>query len=103
MSNAVQPDPQILDKLRRYEALLHKWQKAVNLVGPATLPDSWQRHFVDSMHLAALLPEEKKTLYDLGSGAGFPGLVLAIMRPDMEISLIESDQKKMCLPQHCFT
>ncbi len=94
MSNAVQPDPQILDRLRQYEALLHKWQKAVNLVGPATLPDSWQRHFVDSMQLAALLPEGKGKLYDLGSGAGFPGLVLAIMRSDLDVSLIESDQKK---------
>ena len=81
-------------RLRQYEALLGKWQKAINLVGPATLADSWNRHFVDSAQMAPLLPPEAKTLYDLGSGAGFPGLVLAILRPELEVTLIESDHKK---------
>lgn len=83
-----------LEKLRQYEALLVKWQRAVNLVGPATIPDAWDRHFVDSFQLLPLLPAGTKTLYDLGSGAGFPGLVLAIICPDISVTLIESDQKK---------
>ena len=95
-----QPDPlsnvshETLARLRQYEALLVKWQKAINLVGPATIPDAWNRHFVDSAQMAALLPEHAKTLYDLGSGAGFPGLVLGILKPDLSVTLIESDQKK---------
>lgn len=83
-----------MDRLRQYEALLRKWQKAINLVGPATLDDAWNRHFVDSLQILPLLPPGKKTLYDLGSGAGFPGLVLAMARPDLIVTLIESDQRK---------
>lgn len=83
-----------LDRLRQYQALLEKWQRAINLVGPATLPDAWARHFTDSAQLLPLLPAGAKTLYDLGSGAGFPGLVLAVLRPDVAVTLIESDQKK---------
>lgn len=83
-----------LDKLRQYEALLVKWQKAINLVGPATLPDAWERHFIDSLQLTPLIPESSKTLYDLGSGAGFPGLVLAMARPELAVTMIESDERK---------
>ena len=80
--------------MRAYEALLVKWQKAINLVGPATMPEAWTRHFIDSIQLATFLPESARTLHDLGSGAGFPGLVLAMARPDLTVTLIESDQKK---------
>ncbi len=83
-----------IDALRRYEALLVKWQKAINLVGPATIAEAWSRHFIDSLQLLPLLPADARTLHDLGSGAGFPGLVLAIARPEIAVTLIESDQKK---------
>lgn len=83
-----------LEKLRAYEALLVKWQRAINLVGPASMPDAWTRHFIDSIQLASFIPEGARTLHDLGSGAGFPGLVLAMARPDLSVTLIESDQKK---------
>ena len=83
-----------LDKLRQYEALLVKWQKAINLVGPATIPDAWERHFIDSLQLTPLIPAAAKTLYDLGSGAGFPGLVLAMARPELSVTMIESDERK---------
>lgn len=82
------------DRLEQYLALLNKWQKVVNLVGPATLPEAWERHFIDSAQIAPLLPEGPFALYDLGSGAGFPGLVLAIMRPDITVHLVESDERK---------
>ena len=68
-----------LQRLETYAALLVKWQAKINLVGPATLPDLWRRHFLDSAQLLPLLPPASGTLVDLGSGAGFPGLVLAIM------------------------
>lgn len=86
--------PEIEVKLKTYEALLKKWQPKINLVSNQTLDNAWERHFVDSIQIADLLPEGQKTLFDLGSGAGFPGLVLAIMRPDIEVHLVESDQKK---------
>jgi 16S rRNA (guanine527-N7)-methyltransferase len=81
----------------RLEALVHtlgRWQKAINLVGKATLEDIWIRHILDSAQLAPLIPKDAKSLADLGSGGGFPGLVLAAMRPDLDIILIESDARK---------
>lgn len=82
-----------LDRLRLYGELLVKWQKTINLVGPSTLPDLWCRHFLDSAQLFPLLPESARVLVDFGSGAGFPGLVLAILGIP-EVHLIESDQRK---------
>lgn len=81
------------DKIRLYAELLERWQKSVNLVSPATLPEMWERHFLDSGQLVSLLPSEGR-LVDLGSGAGFPGMVLAVLRPTLDVHLIESDQKK---------
>lgn len=82
------------EKLKAYHALLLKWQKAINLISPKTIQDSWQRHFIDSAQLAEYIPDSVKTIADLGSGAGFPGLVLAIMRPDLGVHLVESDERK---------
>lgn len=81
-------------RLQAYRNLLIKWQKSVNLVAPSTLPDAWNRHFEDSLQLLPFIPPHATTLIDLGSGAGFPGLVLGIARPDLETHLIESDSKK---------
>lgn len=82
------------DKLIAYHKLLFKWQKAINLVGPKTLQDSWERHFADSAQLLELIPPRAKHLIDLGSGAGFPGLVLGAMRPALQVHLVESDERK---------
>lgn len=87
-------------KLETYAALLAKWQRAVNLVAPSTIPDVWHRHFADSAQLLAHVPDPATASgawVDLGSGAGFPGLVLAILlagRSPVRITLIESDQRK---------
>lgn len=80
--------------LEKYQELLHKWQKTINLVSNTTLADSWNRHFEDSLQVLPHIPENTKNLVDIGSGAGFPGLVIAIERPDISVTLIESDQKK---------
>jgi len=86
-----------------YERILTQWQKAVNLVSPSTLPQIWNRHFADSAQLAGLVPDTARHLVDLGSGAGFPGLVLALMLRDREVrtgvspprvTLVESDLRK---------
>lgn len=62
-----------------YEKLLRQWQKAVNLVAPGTLGAVWHRHFADSAQLVPLAPPGTRSWIDLGSGAGFPGLVAAIL------------------------
>ena len=68
-----------LERLDAYLRLLVHWQRRINLVGAASLADPWRRHMLDSAQLFPLLPDPCTRLVDLGSGAGFPGLVLAIM------------------------
>ena len=80
------------EKLKIYHDLLLKWQKAINLISPKTVDDSWVRHFEDSLQIMDDIPMGA-VLADIGTGAGFPGLVLAIARPDLKVHLIESDQK----------
>ncbi len=80
--------------LEIYHALLLKWQKTINLVSPKTLPEVWDRHFVDSAQIVKHIPAGVTRVVDLGSGGGFPSLVLAILRPDLEVHAIESDERK---------
>ena len=82
-----------LDRLRAYADLLGVWNKKINLIGKSTAPDLWRRHMLDSAQLYPLIPKATKTLLDIGSGAGFPGLVLAIMGVP-GVHLVESDQRK---------
>jgi 16S rRNA (guanine527-N7)-methyltransferase len=82
-----------LIRLEVYAEMLRDWQTRMNLVSNSSLDDLWRRHFLDSAQLFRLLSPEPTPLFDLGSGAGFPGLVLAIMGvPD--VTLIESSTKK---------
>jgi len=80
--------------IRLYNELLVKWQKAINLVSNKTLNEAWLRHFYDSAQLLKYIPDDVKIIADFGSGAGFPSLVLALMRSDLEVHLIESDERK---------
>jgi 16S rRNA (guanine527-N7)-methyltransferase len=86
--------PDIEHRLRIYQTLLHKWQRSINLVSDSTLNDSWSRHFIDSSQVAAYISKPNPKVLDVGSGAGFPGLVLAIILPEGEFHLVESDKKK---------
>lgn len=81
--------------LETYDRLLKKWQKAINLVGPRTIEDSWARHFYDSAQLFAMAPDDVRhgTWLDMGAGAGFPGLVVAMLGA-AHVHLVESDQRK---------
>lgn len=84
------------ERLARYVALLRHWQRTQNLVAAGTLDEVWARHIADSAQLLVLAPGARRIL-DLGSGAGFPGLVLAILisdRPQGEVHLVESNGKK---------
>lgn len=86
-----------MSRLLTYESLLRKWQGAINLVAKSTLDDVWRRHFQDSAQLVALAPETATRWLDLGSGAGFPALVVAILlrvRPGISMRLVESDERK---------
>lgn len=82
-----------LHLLERYITLVHEWNQKFNLISRSTLPDIWHRHLLDSVQLLPLLPPHIQTLTDLGSGAGFPGIVLSILGIP-EVHLIESTQKK---------
>lgn len=82
-----------LERLRRYADTLIKWQNSINLVAPDSLKDLWRRHMLDSAQLGAHLPPQAKCLVDLGSGAGFPGLVLAVLGTP-NVHLIEVDARK---------
>lgn len=81
------------EKFNRYEELLLKWQKTVNLVSDTTLEDLAMRHFLDSAQLIKFIPDRQIKLADMGSGAGFPGLILAMMGV-ADVHLIESDVRK---------
>lgn len=80
-------------RLEAYAALLTKWQDRINLVSASTLPDLWRRHMLDSGQVFRHLPNGARVVVDLGSGAGFPGLVLAAMGVP-EVHLVESDSRK---------
>lgn len=80
------------ERLIVYVQELTRWQGVRNLVGPATLADVWERHIADSLQLASL--SNSSRWVDLGSGAGLPGLILAIARPEIHVDLIESDGRK---------
>jgi len=82
-----------MERLEAYAALLIAWSARINLVGRTTLDDLWRRHFLDSAQLLPLIPEGTRSLIDLGSGAGFPGLVLSVLGvPGVE--LVEADSRK---------
>ena len=80
--------PERLPLLERYAALLATEGVVRGLIGPREVPRLWDRHLINCALLAPLLPEGA-TIADLGSGAGLPGLVLAIARPDLEVTLVE--------------
>ena len=88
-----------ITSLKKYEDMLIKANKTLNLVGNSTINNIWTRHFLDSAQVIDLIDKNDKTLVDIGSGAGFPGLILAILSKDrkipLKIKLIEKSTKKV--------
>lgn len=80
--------------LERHYELLVRWNKVLNLTSVRKMEDAVERHYCESVFLAAHLPAGRLTVADVGSGAGFPGFPVAIMRPDCTVTLIESHQRK---------
>ncbi len=93
MAAAADVSRETLERLEAYAALLDKWRRRINLVSRASMADMWRRHMLDSAQIMAYLPTDCRRLVDLGSGAGFPGLVLAILGVE-GVELIESDGRK---------
>ena len=90
-------DVRAAGRLARYQAMLEDWNTRMNLTGDAGLEATLDRHFMDSLaplQLVGLFPQGA-TLVDVGTGAGFPGLALAIARPDLQITLLDSLQKRL--------
>lgn len=81
-----------IDLARAFAADLEKWGEELGLVGPRELERLWTRHIVNSALLGTLITGE--SVVDVGSGAGFPGLVLAIMRPDIHFTLVEPMERR---------
>ncbi|MBN9551304.1 MAG: 16S rRNA (guanine(527)-N(7))-methyltransferase RsmG [Alphaproteobacteria bacterium] len=84
------------ERLLAFEQLFLKWNRSINLAAPSTLDDVWRRHILDSAQLARIAPAATRWV-DLGSGGGFPGLVLGFLlkeRPGASIDLVESNRKK---------
>jgi 16S rRNA (guanine527-N7)-methyltransferase len=95
------PD-ETLRRLKTYANLLEKWRRVINLAGKSSLDDLWVRHFADSLQVAEEVPEARRWL-DLGSGAGFPGLVIAIKYADAPgalVHLVEANQRKCAFLQN---
>ena len=94
-----------LDRLKSYVALLLQWQQRINLISPATIPEIWTRHILDSVQLLKLKPQALHWL-DLGSGGGLPGLVIGCFLADVPggmIHLVESNGKKAAFLRHVAT
>lgn len=90
-----------MDRLRILVIELRRWQSIKNLVGPGTLDAVWTRHIADSLQLLALVPDAPQAWLDLGSGAGFPGLVIAIAAPPgSRVHLVESNSRKCAFLRH---
>src|SRR5689334_19693823 len=85
---------QQVSQIQQYTTILLHWNDKVNLTAIRDPLEILYRHFCESMYGAALLPVENCRLADVGSGGGFPGLPLKIIRPDLELFLIESNVKK---------
>lgn len=83
-------DPHAIERLERFETILREESRKQNLVSAKTLDEVWVRHFVDSLQLLRDVPRETSTWLDLGTGAGFPGVALAIARPDIAFTCVES-------------
>lgn len=98
VSAVVDVSRETIERLATHHRLLEQWNPRINLVSRATLPDAWRRHFADSAQLWRYAAPQAGTWLDLGSGAGFPGLVIAALAadqaPGLHIRLIESDQRK---------
>lgn len=86
--------PKAVEQLEVFLALLLKWNARMNLTAVREPEEIVRRHFAESVFAATLVPKKVKTLLDFGSGGGFPGVPIAIARPEIGVTLAESQAKK---------
>lgn len=91
----VQPEEAALDRLEAYHGLLSQRNQVMNLTAIQGEEDTARLHFLDCAALLRHLPLKGRRLADVGSGAGFPGLVLAILEPEVQVTLLDSQQKRV--------
>ncbi len=98
MVGGVDVSRETMDRLKSYQMLLKKWNPAINLVSKSTLENAWYRHIEDSAQIYRLAPKAVGHWADLGSGGGFPGMVIAILAMEKgnpsRVTLVESDIRK---------
>lgn len=86
------------EELQAFAALVQKWTPRINLIAKSSIPNLWDRHIIDSAQLYRFAPKDTRKWVDIGSGGGFPGIIMAIMgkvtAPGQQFTLIESDQRK---------
>jgi 16S rRNA (guanine527-N7)-methyltransferase len=91
-------EKEVMEDLERFVTLLRRWNQTINVVSRADVSEIWSRHVADSAKLIALLPASARIWVDLGSGGGFPGVVVAIFArrrcPELRVTMVESDQRK---------
>jgi len=83
-----------LSVLKGHYRMLLRWNRSVNLTSISGLEEAVERHYCESLFLAASLPPGRLRIADIGSGAGFPGFPVAVLRPDCSVTLVESHQRK---------
>ena len=97
-SRFTQVSRETITSLKKYEKCLIESNKTLNLVGKSTINDVWIRHFLDSSQVIDFIDKNSKSVIDIGSGAGFPGLIVAILAKDrkipIKVKLIEKSKKK---------
>src|SRR5215218_9628710 len=94
---ALSPEPldgRTVDALHAHYQELAVWNRRLSLIGPGTIDEVLERHYGESLAALPLVPDEAKAGLDIGSGAGFPGLVLAAARTGLEMTLVEAREKK---------
>ena len=94
---ACSPEPlsaATIQALHRHYEELARWNRTLSLVGPGTADEMISRHYGEALAALPLVPREARTAVDIGSGAGFPGLVLAAARPGLEVTLVEARERK---------
>jgi 16S rRNA (guanine527-N7)-methyltransferase len=94
LAGLVKLTPEQIQSLQNHYELLLRWNRVLNLTSVDSLEEAVERHYCESLFLAIHLPAEPLRIADIGSGAGFPGIPVAVLRPDCRVSLIESHQRK---------
>jgi 16S rRNA (guanine527-N7)-methyltransferase len=87
-------DDRVIDALHAHYDELGRWNQRLSLIGPGTADEILSRHYGEALAALPLVPREARQGVDVGSGAGFPGLVLAAVRPDLAMTLVEARERK---------